>query len=135
MTNSNLVESIANLVLALSTEERDAVLSMVSQQMTRRQKVSFDLGPAARFWKIALIKAVRHATGMGLGQAKAVVEGMEQMPVVFSNTSVVSAINEEYRNILRERISRTADSFCTLTEQGIIQDYLNLRHYPCTIRG
>ncbi len=134
--NNALVVSLANTLLALCEMDREAVIALVRQQEgSKPRRVVFDLGGAARFGKIDLIKAVRSVTGLGLADAKAAVEGAD-LPVDLCTSNVVQAINVEFRSSL-ERWSRRdpsgGSSFYLDQDNRRITDYLATGHVPCTL--
>lgn len=135
-TDANaLVISLANTLLALCDMDREAVITLVRQQEGAKRRVVFDLGGAARFGKIELIKAVRYATGMGLAEAKGVVEGAE-FPERFSNPRIVATINAEFAEGLRNRVQRTPPGSCGFyldEDNKKITAYLASGHVPCTL--
>ncbi len=95
-TDANkLVISLANTLLALCDTDREAVIIRVRQQELRRRRVVLNLGDASSFGVIALIKAVRDATGMGLADSKAAVDSMT-LPGDLQTQSMVDSINAEF---------------------------------------
>lgn len=136
-TDANkLVISLANTLLALCDTDREAVIIRVRQQEgAKPRRVVFDLGGAARFGKIELIKAVRDVTGLGLADAKAAVEGAD-LPVNFRTSEVVQEINAKFRSGLdfwSQRDPSGGSSFYLDQDNRRIKDYLATGHVPCTL--
>lgn len=115
MNTPNLTE-LATALASLSPADRDAVLaeafSLVAQENAKRSRSLFRVTlatPGDREGKVNLIKALRQATGYGLGEAKlAVVSGAVTgaMPEVVAR-KLADSINREWSKIVTGAIAST----------------------------
>ena len=118
MNTPNLTE-LATALASLTTADRDAVLAeafsivaktRVGTEYVVALAVPDDVQSSGRYCKIDCIKALREATGYGLGEAKAAIEAgtFPGKRTALEATELASKINREWAKVAHHTMATVA---------------------------